>query len=196
MNEIELKAHVKDRQKLILLLNKIATYKGAVTREDTYYKQKNPVSTSHAPQIRIRKESFPENAEKSPEYLLTYKRKEKLCGPDKIQIEVNDEKECKISSPQAIEAFLQDAGFEVSLKKRKEVKDWILDGATLELCNVPPLGDFLEIEILSEDSSEENIKNCRKKLESILKKAEIPKEQIENRYYSQMLREVTVNPTL
>lgn len=197
MTEIEIKAHVEDRAALEQKLNTFAKYEGSVTRDDTYYK-KDGIS------IRIRKETK-EVTEQKSDYLLTYKRKEQRTDSTGTTIEVNDEKECEISTPEPLVAFLEDTGYTISLKKHKEVKDWCLDlpdvlkkhslqstksfsyKATFELCKVPPLGDFLEIEILS-PTSEENIVNAlHKELEELLQKAGIPKSKVEKKYYSELM---------
>ena len=62
---------------------------------------------------------------------------------------------------------------------------WHYDGANLELCHVARLGDFLEIEILSENTSEKPVSQSREKLSKMLSKSGIPEDNIENRYYSQ-----------
>lgn len=192
MKEIELKVHVQNRQKLIQKLNQIATYKGTVNKEDVYYKKKKTSENSSDATIRLRTETFPEN-EKPANFLLTYKQKERKISKDGISFEVNDEKECKMSSFEPLEAFLKDAGFEIYVKKHKEVKDWTLNGATLELCNVEALGDFLEIEILSSKSDEKSLIESYKTLENLLELVEIPKDNIESRYYSDMILESKKN---
>ena len=194
MTEIELKAHVEDRTTLEQKLNSFAKYKGSVIRDDTYYK-KDGIS------IRLRKET----TDLKTDYLLTYKRKEQRTDGTGTTIEVNDEKECTISSPEPLFAFLEDTGYSISLKKHKEVKDWSLElpdvlpeqtennfsyTATFELCKVPPLGDFLEIEIISPVSDEKTVAAIHKKLEELLDKTGISLDKIEKRYYSEMLSEV------
>ena len=78
---------------------------------------------------------------------------------------------------------------QTTLKKQKTVLSWHYDGANLELCHVARLGDFLEIEILSENNSEKTVSQSREKLLKMLSKCGIPEDKIENRYYSQMLGE-------
>ena len=191
MTEIELKAHVDDRNALIKVLNAKASYIGSVSRDDEYY-GKTPDDRN---KIRIRKET----RESGTSYLVTYKRKELRTGENGMNIEVNDEKECSVSSPEALTAFLLDTGYSIQLKKHKSVMDWeilIPEGqvlshelvATFELCNVPPLGDFLELEILSPCSDETSVLKVREKLEELLDLTGIPKAKIETRYYSEMLR--------
>ena len=187
MTEIELKAHVDEPEKLRERLNKIAKFSLQVVRDDTYYGN-GKVS------IRIRKENV-KSANKTS-LLFTYKRKEKRIQNGTV-VEVNDEHECILSESEPLEAFLKDAGFEVTLTKHKEVEDWCFINAvsvngkvlsaTYELCLVPPLGYFLEIEILSPFSDEDSLLAVRKALESLLEKAGISKDKIENRYYKEML---------
>ena len=112
---------------------------------------------------------------------------------------MNDEKEGCVSSPDVLKAFLTDTGYSIQLKKHKDVMDWefiipaneILPEsltATFELCAVPPLGNFLEIEILSPRNDEEIVSKIHKKLEELLEMTGIPKTRIEKRYYSEMLK--------
>jgi len=61
--------------------------------------------------------------------------------------------------------------------------------ANIEVCNVPPLGDFIEIEILSKTKDEKTVKNIQKELISILQRCKISESDIESKYYSEMLRE-------
>lgn len=191
MTEIELKAHVDDRNALIELLNKKAVYKGRVCRDDEYYGK----SANDKHKIRIRRET----TDTEQTYLVTYKRKELRTDQNGTTIEVNDENECSVSSPDALTTFLLDTGYNVQLKKHKDVMDWELEvptsegtaqklTATFELCAVPPLGDFLEIEILSPCSDPESVAKVHTKLEELLSMTGIPKERIETRYYSEMLR--------
>ena len=175
MYEIELKAHVLDRKSVIQNLEKFAAFSGAVEKDDTYYS--NTINGKSI-KVRIRKKSV----------IFTYKRKE-ILEKDGTSIEVNDEKELFLSDADAIEAFLFDTGFKTTLKKQKTVLSWHYDGANLELCNVARLGDFLEIEILSENNSEKTVSQSREKLLKMLSKCGISEDKIENRYYSQMLGE-------
>ncbi|MBO4404858.1 MAG: class IV adenylate cyclase [Treponema sp.] len=184
MTEIELKARVQDRDALIKKLNSLADFKGHIIRNDEYFGLKNSDGVFLKNKIRIRKES----CDGSEKILLTYKHKEEHIK-DKNLMEVNDEKECIISDDAALKTFLKDFGFELSLKKHKDVLLWTYEEASLELCSVPPLGDFLEIEILSPEDSPKIREAARKKLEEILSLCGIPEDRIENRYYSDMLRE-------
>ncbi|MCR5763534.1 MAG: hypothetical protein K6G00_09160 [Treponema sp.] len=193
MTEIELKAHVYDRNTLIKVLNEKASYKGHIIRDDEYYGK----SANDTHKIRIRKET----SDGKETFLVTYKLKELRTDEGGTTIEVNDEKECSVSTPEALKAFLIDTGYSVQLKKHKDVMDWELAipankamakdlKATFELCAVPPLGDFLEIEILSSDNDMQTVAEIHAKLEGLLEMTGIPKSNIEKRYYSEMLRSI------
>ena len=189
MFEVELKAHVDNRKALIDKINTFAKYSGYVKRDD-YYWGKGTVK------IRIRKQTNLDNSENTSHdkadncILLTYKRKELRPDSNGNSIEVNDEKETVIDDAVPLESFLQDAGFTITLNKVKEVMDWEYDGATLELCNVKGLGDFLEIEIMSPSDDKKCIAKLRNKLLTILDKTCIDRSRIEDRYYSEMLDEL------
>ena len=59
-----------------------------------------------------------------------------------------------------------------------------------ELCTVPPLGDFLEIEVVKEVQDEQTVQKITKLQEQLLSDCNIPLSQIEPKYYSQMLKEI------
>jgi len=199
MTEIELKARVADRAALEKRLDQIARFTMQLTRDDTYY----GLSKETKCKLRIRREKSTANGSVE---IITYKRKEMRTLPDGSMSEVNDERETGIQNADVLESFLRDSGFMVTLKKHKDVKDWELvirkDDfpqeagieqdlcATFELCKVPPLGDFLEIEILSPQNKPSCVQAIQKKLRDLLALAKIDENQIENRYYSELLRDL------
>ena len=128
---------------------------------------------------------------------LTYKRKETRNG-----LVVNDEQECTVSDRQAIEALLADIGFKPFLKKTKRTRSFTVSGGscnsgesgpavTAEISLVEPLGWFLELEILLEetDPDEGTIEKTRERLLQVLADCGVGEESIEHRYYSEMLGE-------
>ena len=195
MNEIEIKAHVYKKDELIKKLNSFAEFKQEVFRDDTYYE--SPLNPKV--KIRIRKEK----CGKTTRSILTYKRKEIKSASENSSTELNEELETEILSSEPLEQFFCDAGFKVALKKHKEVLDWELElpssientklKATLELCNVPPLGYFLEIEILSSETEPQKIQKLQDLLLEVLDLVQIPRSKIESRYYSEMLREAAAS---
>lgn len=187
MKEIEIKAHVYDEGALLKALSSFASYKGDLLKEDVYYKAPG------SPSLRFRSQT--ENG--STVRIITYKRKELKKTSNGLESEVNEELECSVSDIKPLVTFLSDAGFEAYLEKRKETKVWKADvtvgdkkvpyEATLEICNVPPLGLFLEIEILSNNEQDEPA--IQDELYSLLEKCGISRDCIEDRYYADLLRE-------
>ena len=200
MYEIELKAHVYNRDELIPKLNADARYLGTAEKTDSYWRQavapdgsrETTRTAEQAPSensltVRIRTECTETAAkEKTYRYLVTYKQKRRICKENPA-LEVNDEKEFAVSDRAEFERFLQKAGFEAVFEKHKKSMQWTKDGVFIELCTVDPLGDFLEMEILAETADKNRIKEARLALEKLLKKYGIPLEQIEPMYYSELL---------
>ena len=194
--EIELKAHVTDRDGVKKILDGMGRYLGHTQKEDDYYHF--DLKGSPAPDgrnfisARIRKENLCLDGKTSSCCYFTYKRKEIKKNEDGREIEVNEENEFTTGDASALEVFFKDLGARVDLHKSKSVEQWtvIKDGesAHVELCNVPPLGYFLEIEIIKEKNDEETVRKARKVIESIFTDCNIDLNQIENRYYRDMLK--------
>jgi predicted adenylyl cyclase CyaB len=64
---------------------------------------------------------------------------------------------------------------------------------TAELSEVEGLGWFIELEIIADNEDRETIEAGRGRLLSLLKSLGIGEEQIEERYYSDMLMEYNKN---
>ena len=200
MYEIELKAHVKDRKSLAEKLKVFAKFVRHIKRSDEYYHlpaessefaKKDAAGKSYI-SVRLRTETsfFPQEECKT---FFTYKRKELRTGADGTMSEVNDEKECILSDGNALKAAFEDAGFTLAQKKQKDVEEYEMQTpfgkAAIELCSVPPLGDFLEIEILSPAVDASRIQAIQAELRRLLDKAGIPAEQIEMRPYTALLNQ-------
>lgn len=194
MFEIELKAHVYDRDALVQKVKTFATFSQKLLKNDTYYHLPKENATGEQDVcVRLRTEVEITDTHTKQKHIFTYKRKEKKVSDNGIETEFNDEKECELSSFDALESFFQDAGFTPYLTKQKSVEDYIVNTpcgkATLELCEVARLGDFLEIEILSESNDEKTVSRIQAELKNLLAKCGIPETDIENRYYSELLAE-------
>lgn len=194
MYEVELKAHVYNKEELLKLLKTFATYEGYFFKQDTYY---SAIINEKQISIRIRKESQTTKENTNQIIFLTYKQKELKTTKDNKTIEVNNEKECTLSDEAAITCFLQDSGFTVSLKKEKQTERFYIETnfgkATIEVCTINPIGTFIEIEILSPSQEETIINKIKEELINILNKCKIPQDNIENKYYSQLLKEINKN---
>lgn len=185
MYEIELKAHVENYNETKKTIDEFAEFIGEKTKSDTYWKLKKN-KDEKSMKIRVREEK----SLQKEEILVTYKRKEvKKDAGTEVHFEVNEEKEFTISDRNGFETILEDIGFKIAYTKEKKVLQWKVDTVLLELCTVPPLGNFLELEILSESNVPEETNKCIKKLQKVLKKSNIPQSKIEKRYYSEMLQE-------
>lgn len=192
MYEIELKAHVYNKEETIKILNTFAKYVGFFQKQDTYYrlqKQNNNDFIS----VRIRKEQAKQEQNTFEKIYLTYKQKELKDTTDGTKIEVNNEKECELSESSTITAILLNTNFSEYFNKEKIVEKFTYTTqygiATIEICTIPPIGDFIELEILSNENNNSNIENIKNELYLILEKCNVPLSNIENRYYSQLLKE-------
>ena len=192
MYEIELKAHIYNRKETIKILNTFAKYVGFFQKHDSYYKLQKQNSNDFI-SVRIRKELSKQEQNISEKIYLTYKQKELKNTSDGTKIEVNNEKECELSNSETVISILLDTGFYEYLSKSKTVEKFTYQTpfgiATIEICTIPPIGDFIEIEILNDSNNESNVDNIRKEILSILEKCNIPQSQIEEKFYSQLLKE-------
>ena len=204
VNEIELKAHVRDSEALRILLSQKAEFKGAVEKQDVYWFGPE-ASVLAVTKLRVRREkrSFADGTEKSL-CLVTYKSKEENKG-----IEINEELEFQVNPVEEFEEFLEKAGLKAGAVKRK--RGWVFSKAvssaaeftatelTAELVEVDGLGWFIELEILvnvsgdgvkagiDDDKSEKTIKEAVETLLAFLDSLGIEREAIERRFYLDML---------
>jgi adenylate cyclase class 2 len=138
---------------------------------------------------------------------VTWKRKKKLA-----ECEVNDEHEFAVydggmsGKSGEFEELLALLGLEKRIYKQKQGWVWQYRGITAELCEVSGsvhgeqapegarkgltlknLGWFLELEILAAEDSPETVAAAREQLLAFLGQTGIRKENIEDRYYSELL---------
>ncbi|MFP3040382.1 class IV adenylate cyclase [Treponema primitia] len=187
--EIEVKAHVKDPQALknrISLLAASAPF--SFEKDDCYWITAGSVPGGIPKSgVRVRREKhWQDGAEKDEKILVTYKSKEIRDG-----IEINDEREFAVSSGDTFTELLKRLGLEPGIQKHKQGWSWIYGNVHAELCEVSGpdrnLGWFAELEILADDAGTETVAAARKQLLELLEKLSIPKDSIEERYYSELL---------
>ncbi|HOF12348.1 MAG TPA: class IV adenylate cyclase [Treponemataceae bacterium] len=186
MFEIELKASLTNRKEVEEKISQFAEYLGKTEKSDVYWTQSR---VGHPQKVRLREET-------NKPLRVNYKKKEIRSG----QIEVNDEYEFTIGAgldkkeaekeKLSFETFLSSAGFSPSMVKHKDTKRWNFEDTLIEVSYVDKLGDFIEIEILSETADTERTIEAHKKLLRTLEKAGVPEENIETRYYSELLENV------
>lgn len=207
-----MKAHVDDTRAVVEKIREFAAFRGCQLKDDVYWgDSQRPV------QLRIRRETAlfaldgvfgtgewrwpfagkdgigsaealrPLVGEPSGEesVFATYKQKQVVSD----SCEVNQEEEFQVSDKAALEHFLQAAGFSVVLKKQKLVAAWDWGGCGIELCHIPELGDFLELEILSDTEDEAVVATCQRQLREVLRRCGVGEEAIESRFYCQLLEE-------
>ena len=195
MYEVELKAWLDNKSVTENKLKDFATFDGFFEKQDTYYHLDSKNIT-----VRIREEKIthPDNSV-SNQILVTYKKKQTKVSQNNETYEVNLEKEFNISAKEDFQDILFDSGYEISLQKHKSVSSYYANienskkekiQCHIELCYIEKLGNFIEIETLTEDNSEENTSMLKEVLVSILNMVDIPISKIEKRYYKEMLKNV------
>jgi adenylate cyclase class 2 len=115
---------------------------------------------------------------------VTYKSKELREG-----LEVNDELEFGVDSPEVFGEFLGRLGFKPGIAKKKRGRCWKQGDLTAEIAEVEGLGWFIELEILADNSRPETVAEARRRLLDFLREAGVGEDRIEPRYYTEMLRE-------
>jgi adenylate cyclase class 2 len=194
--EIELKARVGDPQALNERLSRLLSRPGLSFEKDDGYWTEPACRTAlpgggreslPRPVVRIRKERLVRpGGEAEEKALATYKIKEVREG-----IEINDEREFAVSDPACFEELLRRLSLEPGIRKNKRGWAWTAGNIHAELCEVSgpnrSLGWFLEIEILAESAEASVTADSRKQLLDFLEKTGLPRDCIEERYYSELL---------
>lgn len=197
--EIELKAHARDRKAVLQKLNAFAVFDKSVSKDDRYFKLEKSGAPNGRITARIRQEKNADQNGRAFEekIFLTYKKKEKRLASGGGALEVNQEFEAALDNAECLEALFADIGFVPHFTKHKDAVGFYADTpcgkAHLELCSVPPLGDFLEIEFVTDgEANESQIAAMRKELESLVVKCGLALDDIEEKYYSELLAEAGI----
>lgn len=172
--EIELKAWVDDRQHLEALLGDRFPEERSYERDDTYYCRPDEGS---ARTFRLRIDNG------QPQ--VTFKDKQVRDG-----VEVNREREFGVDNADMFREFMQWLGYREYVRKHKQGRVFRgPDPVRLELVHVRDLGDFLELEALLDEQDQDQGDTVAAELRGLLASLGIAAEQIESRYYIDMLRE-------
>jgi adenylate cyclase class 2 len=201
--EIEVKTRIDDPDLIKNRLNTLGTCEGVYTKEDVYWffaQNRTPREPGNSPSLpssglRIRRETdtFP-GGHTAARTLVTYKIREIQEG-----IEINDEREFEVSGAEDFEALLRRLGLEPGISKHKQGWAWRCGetpedsagpdrGIRAELSEVRGLGWYLELEILAPRRDEKKVAESRERLFSLLEALQIPRDKIEPRPYTEMLR--------
>jgi predicted adenylyl cyclase CyaB len=199
--EVELKARVADKSSVEARVASFASFEGAVDKLDEYW---------HGPDWRIQrgKKGFRVRSESGAadgRSVVTFKTKRSEGG-----IEINRESEFGVSDSEVFAEFALRLGCEPFYTKRKRGSRYHVDpcersaapglpsgggaeacrgAATIELVEVDGLGDFIEIEILLPDENPADVALAQGEIRGLLARAGLGEDDIEPRFYSELLME-------
>ena len=199
MIEVELKAHLKDRAAAIAAVSAFARPIGEVDKRDAYWHGPDWRLHRGTRGFRLRTESDAEGRDAkgvATKRVVTFKTK-RAEG----DIEINREVEFAVSDGAAFDEFALRLGCEPYYEKRKRGYAFKAgcaecgtgsEGpreATIEIVEVEGLGDFIEIELLLEDEEPARVASAQGEIRALLHKAGIGDEDVESRFYSELLIE-------
>lgn len=174
--EIEIKARVSDKEKVLAVLNSIAEFKKKYFKKDFYYAKRESIKTNTIDikeLIRLRLENG--------SYTFCKKIRNIVNST-----EVNEERELKFSKRRArdIIKFLDTIlDYQLLIVKEKKGKSFKYKGALIELSSIKNLGDFVEIEIIEDDTSSIDLESRIRNLKNILSDIYLNENDIETRPY-------------
>ena len=171
MFEIEMKAHVLDKEKLLKQLTKEYGKTLCSVKDDTYFKYNLLGATKN---IRIRSSNI--------DTRLTFKEKSVIDG-----LEINEENETVISDPEVMEKLIIQMGGIKFFKKKKITHKFEWRDFVIECCDVNNIGTFLEIETVTE--SKEHAEEIKQQILTLFEKFEIDPQCIEERSYMELIKE-------
>lgn len=194
MHEIEIKAHVSNIHDTETRLSHIADFARRCVKDDSYW-------TCAEKTLRIRREC----TDGTERVFVTHKSKQYVG-----MVEAGRELECelKAASLPACTEMLERLGMRRTSTKHKDTRvffphkgvlaDRLVEDAvsvSIELSHVPPIGDFLEIEVLYPDEgadsalAEKHIDNAQTIFNTLLTALDIPKTAIETLPYQKLLKD-------
>ncbi len=171
--EIEVKVKVENLEEVKKKLESIGAKFGSPKKQvDNYYKQKGKemeLQKAGSFLLRIRSEN-----EKS---ILTMKL---LTGKQGVW----EEYETEISNKKDMERILEKLGFVKVISKVKTREQGKLNEFEVNLDKIEGLGDFVEFELISDNSEE-----AKKRILRLIEKLKLPKENIIHKGYARLLFE-------
>jgi len=172
--EVELKARLPDPAAVEARAAQLGVFKKETLKEDIYFRRRGDTSPVPADRYRLRREAG--------KAVVTFKQKVSRDG-----VEVNKESEFEVGNSHAFFRFADRFGFEPFVVKRKKSRVYRIGRADVELNQVEYLGHFVEIEILCNE--EEQMLVARTEVARLLNQLGLSAEDLEPRYYIQMLQE-------
>lgn len=183
--EIEIKAWVENISAVRARLEELGRYSGQFRKDDEYWKYRSESMDGLGSGVRIRR------TEDGQAAVVNFKRKEVRDG-----MEVNDEREFSVSDAAAFAGLLVRLGLSPWIRKRKVGEAWDLDGITAELSEIVGLGTFVELEIIAQADDAKTVSSARKRLFDALDRLGVDRARIEERYYTEMLREAAAGRSM
>jgi predicted adenylyl cyclase CyaB len=185
--EVELKARVRSRAATEAAVASFARPCGAVDKRDAYWHGPDWRLNGDTRGFRLRSEGHGS--------IVTFKTKRSEGG-----VEINREREFEVSDPEAFNEFALRLGCEPFYEKRKRGLAFKAGRgaepgeATIEIIEVSGLGDFIEIEILLEDEDPARLALAQSEIRAFLARSGVREEDIEPRFYSELLMEAGLVP--
>lgn len=181
MLEVEIKAKLKNRNEVLPKLEKLGcTIKKAKEQEDKIFIKKEfknfdiPLGENV---IRLRKED--------DKNILTLKKKMK---DNKASIEI----ESLVEDEDAISRMLEEMGYKELVFIKKKRKRYSLGRMSICVDDVENLGDFIEVEIMTEENDSKK-DEALAEIEAFLEKLEISKNDYEEKRYDTLMYELNNN---
>jgi len=170
--EVEIKGRVKDPAEMVKKLHDTSEFLGPLHKEDLYFC--DPDGTRS--RFRIRREG--------QESRVTIKSKKLHFGG-----EINREIEFSVGSAEKFEEFALMLGCRRDYAKVKKGYRFVRGGAVIELCEVEPLGWFLEIEKIIAVGDEKALISAQAEVRELLFFFGLTPGDVEPRFYSDLMAE-------
>jgi len=171
--EVERKAWVRDWDRCVQLAGQNFPLIKEYHKLDRYFSLQGDLQDHHN-RFRIR--------QMGDVYWVTYKNKS-LEG----SLEVNDEVEFTVSDPIPFTQMMEALGYREFLFKEKKGLQFGRDNWLIEISHITGLGDFVEVECLLQDPDQAAVIKADHEILEIFKILEISHQDIESRYFSQLL---------
>lgn len=171
--EVEIKAWIDHFDKTLTCLKDRYSFVKEYIKEDIYLEGVDARS-GQLKEVRLRR-----SGNRS---IVTFKERS-----HRDKVEVNIEKEFMVDSPENFLYVINQLGYREYITKSKVGFHFICNGINIELSHVKGLGDFIEIESIVEHDTD--VDGATDSIYRILDDLEIPRKNIEDRFYVQMLKE-------
>jgi predicted adenylyl cyclase CyaB len=179
--EIEVKARVADHAALRAALDSGATFVKEIEKADVYFAD----ARLSAAEVSLDRDRVFRIRDVGGACEVTFKERT-LDGA----IERNVEGEFPISDPAAFRAFAAYIGFRPIIEKRKRTRLYQVGPFNVELNEVPPLGWFLEVELVTSNASDPA--GLSESLLAVLDQFGVARDAVETTPYIVMLRDAAI----